>query len=169
MIAGIAVPVEQYLRTAYDPDCEYIDGQVVERSAGEYPHSRLQGLLYAYFLRRRKPWNITPIIVQRVQVAPTTFLIPDIYVLSGPEPRTKIVTEPPLIWIEILSSEDRPVRVNRKVRKVIQFGAAYVWVIDPETLDSYVTTKNGEYDLADATLRIAESGIVAPLRGIDED
>lgn len=127
------MPVEQYLRTAYDPDCEYIDGQVVERPVGEYTHSRLQGLLYAYFLRRRKRWNITPIIEQRVRVSPTTFLIPDICVLSGPEPRTKIVAEPPLIWIEILSSEDRPVRVNRKVRQVIQFGVSYVWVIDPDT------------------------------------
>jgi len=168
MIAA-ATPLEEYLRTAYEPDCEYIDGQVVGRAVGEYPHSRLQGLLYAYFLRRRRQWNITPIIEQRVQITQTTFLIPDICVLSGPEPRTKIVTEPPLIWIEILSSEDRPVRIRRKVRQVIQFGAAYVWVIDPETLESYATTRNSEYELADGTLRIPETNIVVPLAAIDED
>lgn len=168
MAAGIAVSVAEYLRTSYDPDCEYVDGQVVERSVGEYPHSKLQGLLYAYFLRRRKLWNITPIIEQRVQISASQFLIPDICVLSGPEPRTKIVTEPPLIWIEILSSEDRPVRVNRKVRQVIQFGAPYVWVIDPETLESYIVTKNGEAEVTDATLQI-DGGIVVPLRAIEED
>ncbi|HEX4808799.1 MAG TPA: Uma2 family endonuclease [Bryobacteraceae bacterium] len=169
MIAASAVPLAEYLGTAYDPDCEYIDGQVVQRSVGEYPHSRVQGLLYAYFLRRRKPWGVTPIIEQRVQVTPTTFLVPDICVLSGPEPATKIVTEPPLIWIEVLSSEDRPVRVSRKVRQAIQFGAAYVWVIDPETLESYVTTQEGEYDLVDQTLRIPTRDIVVPLPAIDED
>jgi hypothetical protein len=28
------VPVEEYLSTNYDPDCEYVDGQIVERNLG---------------------------------------------------------------------------------------------------------------------------------------
>jgi len=41
-----AVPVEEYLRTYYDPDREYVDGQLVERRhVGEYFHSRMQHLI----------------------------------------------------------------------------------------------------------------------------
>lgn len=39
------VPVEEYLRTSYDPDREYVDGRLVERHVGEYSHSRLQTLI----------------------------------------------------------------------------------------------------------------------------
>jgi len=34
-----AIPVEEYLRTIYHPDMEYVDGQLVERHVGEYYHS----------------------------------------------------------------------------------------------------------------------------------
>jgi Uma2 family endonuclease len=45
MVTGTAVPVEEYLRTNYDPDMEYVDGQLVERSVGERRHSRTQTIL----------------------------------------------------------------------------------------------------------------------------
>ena len=32
--------VEEYLRTSFDgSDCEYLDGEVVERNMGELPHA----------------------------------------------------------------------------------------------------------------------------------
>ena len=38
------VPVEEYLRSSFDPDAEYIDGQIIdgqieERAVGENDHS----------------------------------------------------------------------------------------------------------------------------------
>jgi hypothetical protein len=41
MATSAAVPVEEYLRTTYEPDREYVGGQLVERHVGEYFHSRL--------------------------------------------------------------------------------------------------------------------------------
>jgi hypothetical protein len=41
-MATTAIPVEEYLRTTYHPDMEYVDGQLVERNVGERRHSRLQ-------------------------------------------------------------------------------------------------------------------------------
>ncbi|RXH57399.1 hypothetical protein [Granulicella sibirica] len=35
--------VEEYLRTSYRPDCDFVDGVIEERNLGEYEHSRLQG------------------------------------------------------------------------------------------------------------------------------
>jgi len=74
-----------------------------------------------------------------------------------------------LIWIEVLSSEDRPVRVNRKVRDVIAFGSKYVWVIDPETLESYVVTRDSQYELADGVFRIEELGVEVPLGQLEDE
>jgi len=35
METATLVPVEEYLRTHYDPDCEYVDGRIVERTGGD--------------------------------------------------------------------------------------------------------------------------------------
>src|SRR6266496_3188532 len=62
-----------------------------------------------------------------------------------------ILTSPPLIWIEILSPEDRPIRVQQKVCEVLDFGCPWVWVIDPETLESRIYTATSDYSPEDAT------------------
>jgi hypothetical protein len=36
------VSVEEYLHTSYDPDCDYVDGEIVERNVGELDHSDSQ-------------------------------------------------------------------------------------------------------------------------------
>ena len=42
MKATMLVPVEEYLRTSYRPDRDYVDGEVLERNLGEHDHSDLQ-------------------------------------------------------------------------------------------------------------------------------
>jgi hypothetical protein len=37
----MVVPVEEYLRTSYRPDCDYVDGEVLDRNVGEHDHSDL--------------------------------------------------------------------------------------------------------------------------------
>jgi hypothetical protein len=34
MAAATVVPVEEYLRTSYHPDMEYVDGSLLERNVG---------------------------------------------------------------------------------------------------------------------------------------
>jgi Uma2 family endonuclease len=169
MATGIFVPVEEYLRTVYEPDADYCDGEVIARNVGEHPHAWLQGLLCAYLLRRRKKWGITPVPEQRIRIREGKYMIPDVCVLLGTGPWPKILTEPPLIWIEILSSEDRPIRVQRKIEDILEFGADYVWVIDPETLESYVATKNKRFELLDGVFRIDAMNLIIPLHELEED
>ena len=35
MAVGTLVSVEEYLHTSYQPDCDYVDGEVQERNLGE--------------------------------------------------------------------------------------------------------------------------------------
>jgi hypothetical protein len=36
------IPVEVYLRSSYEPDAEYVDGEIEERPMGENDHSAWQ-------------------------------------------------------------------------------------------------------------------------------
>jgi hypothetical protein len=36
---GTMVSLDEYLSTVYDPDCEYVDGELIERNMGEIDHA----------------------------------------------------------------------------------------------------------------------------------
>ena len=169
MATGIPVSEEDYLRTSYDPDCEFEDGVLTERTGGTGDHAKLLAALAAYFFRRRRGWNLHVAIAVRVRARTGRYLIPDLCVVEGPEPTGRFLQTPPLLWIEILNPEDRPLRVNRRTRTVLEYGAPYVWVIDPETLESDLYTTEKHTPLGDGVLRIPGTEIVVPLAEISED
>jgi Putative restriction endonuclease len=92
MAAGTQISVSEYLSTCYRPDCDYVDGEVLERNVGEYDHARLQAILLAYFFNREKQWGIHVVPEQRVQVSRTRFRVPDVCVLAGGKPAEQIFT-----------------------------------------------------------------------------
>jgi hypothetical protein len=59
--------------------------------------------------------------------------------------------------------------VDRTIAEWLEFGVGYVWVIDPETLESVLHTAHGRVWIEDATLRIPGASIEVPLRQLDED
>jgi Uma2 family endonuclease len=168
---GVAslITEEQYLHTSYEPDCEFEDGVLIERNVGEEPHSWLQLVLGAFFLQRRKLWNIQAYPEQRIRLREGRYLIPDVCVIRGPRPSERVFTQPPLIWIEILSSEDRPIRVNRKIREILDFGVPNVWIIDPETLEAEVHTPSGSHAVTDGVLRVVGTPIEVALQDLPRE
>lgn len=42
MATAVLISLVEYLRTSYRPDCDYLDGEVVERNFGEFDHSSAQ-------------------------------------------------------------------------------------------------------------------------------
>jgi len=163
------VSEEEYLRTSYQPDCEFEDGVLIERNVGTEKHSWLQMALGSYLFRRRKPWNINVYTAQRNKLRPGKYKIADICVVLGPRPNEPVFSKPPFLAIEILSPEDRPIRVNKTIRDWLDFGVPYVWVIDPETLESELHTRQGSTQIEDGVLRIPEAGIEVPLHLLDAD
>ena len=59
--------------------------------------------------------------------------------------------------------------MNRKVQDILESGAPYVWVIDPETLESELRTAGKSAPLEDGVLRIPGTEIVVPLAEVFED
>ncbi len=49
MHTSALVSVKEYLNTSYRPDCDYVDGHVVERNLGELDHSDLQTEIAFFF------------------------------------------------------------------------------------------------------------------------
>jgi Uma2 family endonuclease len=160
---------QEYLGTAYQPDCEFEDGVLIERNVGTEKHSWLQDALAAYIFRRRKAWDVNVYTEQRTRLRPGKYKLPDLCVVQGPRPSTPIFDEPPLLAIEILSPEDRPLRVDQTIAEWLEFGVPFVWVIDPETLESILHSQNGREPVEGATLRIAGTAIEIPLQQLDED
>jgi len=161
--------VEEYLRTSYSPDCDYVDGEVQERNLGQTDHSWIQGILIAYLFSRRKEWGITVLPEQRVRVSKTRFRIPDVCVVLGPKPAEQVLTVPPFLCIEILSPEDRMSPVQERIRDYLNMGVAYVWVLDPETKRAYsFSSPEGLREEKGGVLRTENPAMEVPLNEIFE-
>ena len=157
------ISVEEYLASVYQPDRDYVDGEVFERNMAEGDHAWVQGAVTAYFFARRKEWNITVLPEMRVQVKPTRFRIPDVCIVIGHE-YEQILTKPPFLCVEILSPEDRWIRVEERIHDFLAMGVPYVWVIDPQMRRVYIATPaEGLREVKDAILRTENPAFHVPL------
>jgi Uma2 family endonuclease len=166
MAARTLISVEEYLATSYRPDCDYVDGEVVERNLGTRDHGWLQAAVTAYFFNRRRQWNITVITELRIRVKPTRFRIPDVCVILG-DTDEQILTLPPFICIEILSPKDRMKRVQERIDEYLEMGVPYVWVLNPETEQAYTATAaEGLHELKTGVLKTENPTLEVPLSEI---
>jgi Uma2 family endonuclease len=132
MATSVLVPVSEYLRSSYEPDCDYVDGEVQERNLGETDHSDMQGQLLELL---RSPANKVHLRANpeiRVQTGPTRFRVPDVCIRRVPTVREQVIRQPPLLCIEVLSPEDRMSRMRERVRDFLGMGVLEVWVFDPQ-------------------------------------
>ena len=99
--ASTLIPVEEYLRTDYSPDRDYVDGVILGRNVGEKDHNKLQKALLFYLGAREEELGIFVIHEQRLQVGATRYRVPDFCVVVGSEPDKQVFDEPPLVCVEI--------------------------------------------------------------------
>lgn len=100
--------LEEYLQTAYHPDCDFVDGHLEELRMGGTKHGLLQMELGYWFRLHKNDWKIRVISQLRTRVGTTRVRLPDVcVVLEDDALRQEVRTTPPLIAIEILSPEDR--------------------------------------------------------------
>ena len=126
------IPLEEYLGISYRPDREYVDGEIRERNVGKWEHARLQWLLALWFGTHEKQWGITGSTEQRVRVSENRVRVPDVVVLAaGAQP--DVLTDPPLLVIEILSPDDTYSDTQERAQDYREMGVETVWIIDPKT------------------------------------
>ena len=132
MATATHIPLSEYLNTSYRPDREYVDGELRERNLGKYEHARVQALLAIWFGIREAVWGVQVLTEQRLQVASGRVRVPDLaVVMTGPQP--DILTDPPLLVIEILSPDDTYSDTQERAQDYRAMGVETVWIIDPKT------------------------------------
>jgi Uma2 family endonuclease len=155
----MAIPIEEYLTTVYEADCEYVDGEVVERNWGDFAHSRLQGAVGAAFFAREH-LGVGTLIALRIRVSPTRIRVPDVCVFLGTL-KQQIPERPPLLCIEVLSPEDRVLSIHEKVADYLNFGVPYIWLLDPHARKAWRCTGSGMTEVSE--LRTENPAMVVPI------
>lgn len=120
---------------------EIIAGELIEVSPASGEHSRIWGAIYA------RLWNfVVPHHRGYVYGADTGFIlaeeplllrVPDVGVIRSERLPADFddkgyLRQAPDLVVEVLSPSDRSVAVLTKVRTWLEYGAALVWLVDPE-------------------------------------
>jgi Uma2 family endonuclease len=166
MATGSLVSIHEYLNTSYRPDCDYVDGMLLERNVGEYNHGRLQGAVGAYYFARRREWGIEPLTAQRLYVSATRLRVPDVCVIADVGKPEQIFRTPPLACIEILSKDDRLSEMQERVDDYLKFGVRYVWILDPSRRKAWRCTGDGMREVTE--LRTEGPETIVPLADLFE-
>lgn len=154
---------EEYVSTTYRPDCDYVDGVLMERNVGQLDHSDVQRALLVWFHVQRAQLRLVAFPELRVAVGPRRYRVPDVCVVQLPKPTEQILSHPPYICIEILSPDDSFPRLQERFDDYLNFGVANVWVIDPASRRAWQVTREGHLEALDGILRSVDSRVELPI------
>lgn len=163
--------VEEYLRTSFDgPDCEYLDGEIVERNMGELPHGDVQIVLATLLRRLRPQLGIRVVPEIRIQIHAGRYRVADIAVWRDDRDDNVgagIPRVPPFLVVEILSPENRPedgmVRMLTKIQEYLSIGVEWVWIVDPREKSALCYSKKNPAGEVCETLHTENPAIEIPL------
>ncbi len=161
MATKVQTPIEEYLHTTFEPDREYLDGEVVERNVGNDSHSEAQWRLCLAFgkLSEKHPVHGRPEL--RVRVDESRYRIIDLAVYAGEKPSEMVPSKPPLVAIEILSPDDPMSETLKKLEEYRRWGVAHVWLVDPQRRALHSLTEHTLNEVAGFVLREFEFEIAA--------
>jgi Uma2 family endonuclease len=80
---------------------------------------------------------------QRTRVSADRVRLPDVCIVSADAPFERVTLTPPLIAIEILSSEDRLPRVVQRLDDFLQMGVPNLWLLDPLERIAFTYSQQG--------------------------
>ena len=161
--APVLLSLDEYLRTSFKPDVDFVDGEIRERNLGEFEHATFQSAIAGWFWPRRSEWQLHPVVEQRIRVSEDRVRICDIAVLRADAPHEKVTTTPPLLCIEILSPEDRLSRAKLVLADYLAMGVEHIWLIDPLRRAAFTFDGSGLREADVTRLSISGSAIYLDL------
>jgi Uma2 family endonuclease len=160
---AVSVTFDEYMSTSYSPDCEYIDGMVVERNVGQGKHAYTQSTLLLKLTQLMEKRRIV-LVEQRVRISAMRVRIPDVCVVEELE---EVVTKAPLLCVEVLSPDDRWNRVIASVSDYQTMGVTCVWVIDPYQMKAWTfESENPPVEVKDGRLSARSLGVEVRLADV---
>jgi Uma2 family endonuclease len=164
MGVGTLISLEEYLHTTYRPDCDFVEGHVLERNVGKPGHGYAQAQISIWFGRHTELLpGLMPFTETRLHLAPRRVRIPDVMICEPPKKKDEAFATPPHLCIEILSPEDTMSRLQERLDEYLQFGVPNVWVIDPWKNRGWVVTSTGWNLTTDGIMRTADGRVAMPL------
>lgn len=155
--------MEEYLRTAYKPYCEYVDGVLVHKPMPTWMHSALQYEI-AFLIRTYFPrFEVMPELTVRIDGK--RYLIPDLAAQEKATRQKPYAIDPVYLCIEIVSPEDRISEVFAKCETYHEWGTVHTWIVDPQSRRAWEYVKGcspeqiapeGELRAGEIHLRVAE-------------
>jgi Uma2 family endonuclease len=130
---------------------------------GEIPHGDIQLNLARLLRELRRTLGIRVIPEIRIQIHPRRYRVADIAVWRSDDIGNKIPTAPPFLAVEILSPEDRMVRMLPKIQEYLSIGVEWVWVIDPEEKSAITYSRQNPAGAVCEILRTENPSIEIPL------
>jgi Uma2 family endonuclease len=162
--AAVPITLDEYMNTSYSPDCEYIDGVVVERNVGQGKHAYTQTKLLLRLAQLMTEKKRIVLVEQRVRISATRVRIPDVCVIEELE---EVVTKAPLLCVEVFSPDDRWNRVLASVGDYQAMGVPCVWVIDPYQAKAWMfESENPPLEVKDGRLTAQSLGIEVQLTDV---
>jgi Uma2 family endonuclease len=135
------VPVEEYLRSSYEPECEYVDGVLEPKALPSPPHSLLHNVLTRALYPCQDSHDFLALTELRIAIGPRRYRVPDIALMptAWTDDRTLI----PLAAIEILSPTDRTADLIARVSDLHALGVRNLIVADPKTRSLFLAGSDG--------------------------
>ena len=166
MATSTMVPLEEYLRTSYEPDCEWVNGVVKQRGMPDGYHGYFQSFFLVYFQGFKE--TLRALLQVRIEISPRTWRVPEVMVISADARFLPLPTETPLVCIEILSPDDRVSDLQQKIDDYVARGVGAIWILDPRRrtmsiADSHGTHRVQEFSLAGTPVRITADDLFADL------
>lgn len=146
------VSENKYLHTAYRPDCDYIDGFVVERNLGQHDHARLQGLILYWLMQHEKQWQIHAVPECRLKIRAHKYRVPDVMVLPLASSYPSVIEQPPLLCIEVVSPDDRLPDLITRAGDYLMLGVPTTWIFDPGTKQTFIYSEQGTVESLEPVL-----------------
>lgn len=136
------------------------------KNTGEWDHGFLQAAIGAWFFNHRAEWKIDVLAGYRTRTSKTRVRLPDVCVMWQGDGKERVRVTPPLLCIEILSPEDRPGRVMKRLDDFVAMGAENLWILDPSDRSAATYGRFGMKAVEGDRLEIAGTGIYLDVAGI---
>ena len=172
MATSTLVPLSEYLTKSYEPDCEWINGELKERNVGTNSHGTVQTFFIEFFRMHRAEWGIRVVCEVRTRVSADHFRVPDVLVERAETPFEEIVRTPPLLCIEVLSPEDRVSDMQERIDDYITMGVQGIWVVDPRLRRAFVVEDGAwipvqELSVRGTPIRVTLAEVFAELNALE--
>lgn len=170
MSSAIPLPISmsEYLRSSYEPDCDYVDGIIEQRNAGSPEQVSVERALMKQIEQHTGEWGVRAVCDTRVQTSASHVRVADIALLTPDNRQEKVIESPPVAVIEILSRGDNVPRHTERLEDFRRMGVKNLWAVDPvarKGLDasSGEWRETGSFAVPESSIRIDLAAVFATL------